>query len=83
MSVQVFEEKTKKNAYNKQTQAVKGKNKSNCPLSAVGENANKARIYDLTRWTPTTLPRGARDADSSSKNCEMLCVTQNRAKGNR
>jgi len=43
----VFDEKTKKVAYNKQTQAVEGKNKSNCPLCAVGDNANKARIYDL------------------------------------
>ena len=32
---------SKRFAYTKQTQAVKGKNKSNCPLCAVGDNANK------------------------------------------
>lgn len=30
MAVRLFDEKTKKVAYNKQAQAVKGKNKSNC-----------------------------------------------------
>jgi hypothetical protein len=32
LTVRVFDENTKRVAYNKQTQAVKGKNKSNCPL---------------------------------------------------
>lgn len=83
LAVRVFDEKTKKFAYNKQTQAVKGKNKSNCPLCAVGNNANKARIYDLDEMDADHVSAWSKGGDSSAKNCQMLCSTHNRAKGNR
>lgn len=83
LAVRVFDEKTKKVAYNKQTQAVKGKNKSNCPLCAVGDNANKARIYDFDEMDADHVAAWSKGGDSSAKNCEMLCSTHNRAKGNR
>jgi hypothetical protein len=38
------EPKVKRAAYTKQTEAA---GKSNCPLCAIGQDANKARIYDL------------------------------------
>lgn len=83
LAVRVFDEKTKKVAYNKQTQAVKGKNKSNCPLCAMGDNANKARIYDFDEMDADHVTAWSKGGDSSAKNCEMLCITHNRAKGNR
>lgn len=83
LAVRVFDEKTKKVAYNKQTQAVKGKDKSNCPLCAVGNNANKARIYDLDEMDADHVAAWSKGGNSSVKNCEMLCITHNRAKGNR
>jgi hypothetical protein len=43
----VFDRKTKKVAYTKQTRAVKGKNRSNSLLFCVRTNANTSRIYDL------------------------------------
>lgn len=83
LAVRVFDEKTKKVAYNKQTQAVKGKNKSNCPLCAVGNNANKARVYKLDEMDADHVAAWSKGGDSSAKNCQMLCTTHNRAKGNR
>ena len=83
LAVRVFDQKTKKVAYTKQTQAVKGKTKSNCPLCAVGDNANKARIYDFDEMDADHVAAWSKGGESSAKNCQMLCSTHNRAKGNR
>ncbi|MCC6360819.1 MAG: HNH endonuclease [Phycisphaerales bacterium] len=83
LAVRVFDERTKKIAYTKQTQAVKGKDKSNRPLCAVGDNANKARIYDFDEMDANHVAAWCKGGDSSAKNCQMLCSTHNRAKGNR
>lgn len=83
LAVRVFDQKTKKAVYSKQTQAAKGKNKSNCPLCAIGDNANKGRIYTLDEMDADHAAAWSKGGDSSAENCEMLCVTHNRAKGNR
>lgn len=83
LAVRVFDEKTKKVTYNKQTQAVKGKDKSNCPLCALSDNANRARIYHFDEMDADHVAAWSKGGDSSAKNCEMLCSTHNRAKGNR
>jgi len=83
LAVRVFDVKTKRVAYNKQTQEAQAKGKSNCPLCAVGENANKARIYGLDEMDADHVSAWSKGGDSSAKNCQMLCVTHNRAKGNR
>jgi len=62
---------------------VKGKKQSNCPLCAVGDNANKARIYDLEEMDADHVAGWSKGGDSSAKNCQMLCSSHNRAKGNR
>jgi hypothetical protein len=83
LAIRVFDEKTKRAAYTQQTKAAKGKGKSNCPLCAVGENANKSRIYDLDEMDADHVSAWSKGGDSSAKNCQMLCTTHNRAKGNR
>lgn len=83
LAVRVFDEKTKRVAYNKQTQDAQVKNKSNCPLCAAGDNANKARIYKLDEMDADHVSAWSKGGDSSAKNCQMLCTTHNRAKGNR
>ncbi len=81
LAVRVFDEKTKRAAYTKQTQAVKGK--SNCPLCAIGHDANKAKIWELDEMDADHVSAWSRGGDSTAKNCQMLCSTHNRAKGNR
>lgn len=83
LTVRFFDARTRTLAYDRQTKKAKADGVSNCPLCAVGTNANKTRIYrpdemdadHVTAWSKG----GATDAD----NCEMLCVPHNRAKGNR
>ncbi|GIK11187.1 MAG: hypothetical protein BroJett001_32530 [Chloroflexota bacterium] len=83
LAVRVFDERTKKTVYAQQTKEAKAKGKSNCPLCAVGQNANKARIYDLDEMDADHVAAWSKGGDSSAKNCEMLCIIHNRAKGNR
>ena len=83
LAVRVFDEKTKRVAYNKQKQTAQAKAKSNCPLCAVGDNANKARIYDFDEMDADHVAAWSKGGDSTAKNCQMLCITHNRAKGNR
>lgn len=83
LAIRVFDEKTKRVVYTKQTQAVKGKNKSNCPLCAEGDNANRTRIYDLDEMDADHVAAWSKGGESSARNCQMLCMTHNRAKGNR
>lgn len=83
LAVRVFDDKTKRVAYNKQTQGARAKGKSNCSLCAVGDNANKGRIYRLDEMDADHVSAWSKGGDSSAKNCQMLCMTHNRAKGNR
>jgi hypothetical protein len=83
LEVRVFDKKVARTAYDKQTQAVAGKDKSNCSLCAVGHGSNKARIYRFDEMDADHVTAWSKGGDSSAKNCEMLCITHNRAKGNR
>jgi len=83
LAVRVFDEKTKRVAYNKQTKDAQANGKSNCPLCAVGENANKGRIYKRDEMDADHVSAWSKGGDSSAQNCQMLCITHNRAKGNR
>jgi 5-methylcytosine-specific restriction endonuclease McrA len=83
LAVRVFDAKVRKVVYNKQTQKAQSKGESNCPLCAVGENANTARIYRLDEMDADHVAAWSKGGDSSAENCEMLCITHNRAKGNK
>jgi 5-methylcytosine-specific restriction endonuclease McrA len=83
LEVRVFELPVKRAAYAKQTQAAEGKGKSNCPLCAIGHNANKSRIYKFDEMDADHVSAWSKGGGSSAKNCQMLCSTHNRAKGNR
>lgn len=83
LAVRVFDDKVKRVAYAKQKQAAEAKNESNCPLCALGANANKSRIYMFDEMDADHVSAWSKGGASSAKNCEMLCATHNRAKGNR
>ena len=83
LEVRVFDDAIKHSVYEKQTSAVEAKSKSNCPLCAVGHDANKSRIYKFEEMDADHVSAWSKGGDSSSKNCQMLCITHNRAKGNR
>ena len=93
LNVRVFDDTTKLAAYAHQTEKAEANGTSNCPLCAVGDNANKTRIYKRNANKTRIYKRNEMEADhvaawskggqSTLDNCEMLCVTHNRAKGNR
>lgn len=83
LNVRLFDAPTKKAAYKRQTDKANAEGTSNCPLCAVGSNANKARIYKLKEMEADHVTAWSTGGDTSLDNCEMLCVTHNRSKGNR
>ena len=83
LEVRVFETPVKRAAYAKQTQAVEGKGESNCPHCAIGHDANKSRIYKLGEMDADHVSAWSNGGASSAENCQMLCSTHNRSKGNR
>ncbi len=83
LDVRVFETPVKRATYAKQTQAAEGKGESNCPLCAIGHGANKSRIYKFDEMDADHVAAWSKGGESSAKNCQMLCITHNRAKGNR
>ena len=83
LEVRVFETPVKRAAYVRQTEAAQRKDVSNCPLCAVGHDANKKRIYKFDEMDADHVAAWSKGGESLAKNCQMLCVTHNRAKGNR
>lgn len=83
LDIRVFDEATKKISYTKQTKAAEQKGVSNCPLCAIGENANKTKIWSIKDMDADHVQAWSKGGATDSKNCEMLCKTHNRAKGNR
>jgi len=83
LDVRVFDEATKKSVYAKQTKVAEKKEISNCQFCAIGNNSNKARIYKLKEMDADHVTAWSKGGATDIKNCELLCKTHNRAKGNR
>jgi hypothetical protein len=83
LNVRVFDDATKGSVYEKQTSDAKAKGESNCPLCVTGHEANKSRIYELDEMDADHVTAWSKGGASSADNCQMLCITHNRGKGNR
>lgn len=83
LEVRVFDEATKKAVYKEQTAKAEKKKISNCPLCAMGHDANKEKIWSLSDMDADHVSAWSKGGKSDIKNCQMLCKTHNRAKGNR
>ncbi|WP_354684431.1 DUF262 domain-containing protein [Cupriavidus necator] len=83
LDVRVFDDATKKSVYAKQTTAAEKTSTSNCPLCAVGHAANQSKIWKFSETDADHVSAWSKGGASSAENCQMLCVTHNRAKGNR
>jgi hypothetical protein len=83
LNVRVFNEATKRVVYEKQTAQAETKGESNCPLCAIGHDANKSKIWKLAEMDADHVTAWSKGGSSDPKNCQMLCKTHNRAKGNR
>lgn len=83
LEVRVFDEATKKSVYAKQKTEAEAANASNCPLCALGQDANKKRIWALNEMDADHVSAWSKGGATSIENCQMLCKTHNQAKGNR
>jgi hypothetical protein len=83
LEIRIFEPSTIKTAYALQTSLAKAKGISNCPVCATGNNSNKDRIYKLSEMDADHVSAWSKGGATSAENCEMLCKTHNRAKGNK
>ena len=83
LNVRVFDEPTKKSVYMKQTRKAQEKGVSNCPLCALGHDSNKTRIWTQKEMDADHVTAWSKGGATDISNCEMLCKTHNRAKGNR
>lgn len=83
LAVRMFDNKVKQVAYAQQTQAAQSKGESNCPLCAIGDTTNKSKIYKINEMDADHVSAWSKGGESTAENCQMLCITHNRAKGNR
>ena len=83
LNIRVFDEKVKKVVYERQTNKAIEKNMSNCPLCAISNDNNKNKIWSLKEMDADHVTAWSKGGTTEISNCQMLCITHNRAKGNR
>lgn len=84
LDVRVFDSRTKSTVWQQQTDAAKAAGVSNCPMCAAMEKgANRTRIYKIGEMDADHVTAWSRGGSTDISNCQMLCKTHNRSKGNR
>jgi len=83
LNVRVFSDKEKKQVYVRQTADAEKRGISNCPLCAVGHEASAKRIWKIGEMDADHVAAWSKGGATDISNCQMLCKTHNRAKGNR
>lgn len=83
LDIRVFEEPIKRKVYKDQTTIAEEKGISNCPLCAIGNNSNKTKIWKLSEMDADHVTAWSKGGTTDISNCEMLCKSHNRAKGNK
>lgn len=83
LNVRIFDERIKRTVYNQQTTAAKAAGISNCPYCALGNGEEKTKIWDLKDMDADHITAWSKGGATDISNCQMLCKTHNRAKGNR
>ena len=83
LNIRVFDDNIKGRVYRQQTDEAKAKHTSNCPLCALSDGPNKDRIWTLKEMDADHVLAWSKGGATDESNCQMLCKTHNRAKGNR
>lgn len=83
LEIRAFDDVTKRRVYNLQTVSSTNDKISNCPLCAIGNNINKVKIWKLEEMDADHVSAWSTGGATSEENCQMLCKTHNRAKGNK
>lgn len=83
LDVRVFDDATKKSQYAKQTKISQVSGISNCDLCAEGHEANKSKIWKFEEMDADHVSPWSNGGETKPDNCQMLCKTHNKSKGNR
>lgn len=84
LDIRVFTDSDKTTVYTKQTNEAKKKGISNCPLCSLSNNESlKIKIWDIADMDADHVTAWSKGGSTDIKNCQMLCKTHNRSKGNR
>ena len=83
LNVRLFDKPTQRKVYQLQTDKAKADGVSNCPYCAIGHDANRQRIWKLDEMDADHVTAWSKGGSTDIENCQMLCKTHNRAKGNR
>lgn len=83
LDIRYFEDSVKRAAYERQTADAKEKGVSNCSYCAMGHEASRTKIWQLSEMDADHVSAWSKGGSTTVDNCEMLCKPHNRAKGNR
>lgn len=83
LDIRIFDEATKRLAYRRQTAVAESSGVSNCSHCAIGHDGLKSKIYKLSEMDADHAEAWSKGGATSPENCQMLCKSHNRAKGNR
>lgn len=84
LNVRLFRDKAMlRKVYQEQTDKAKAEGISNCPYCAIGHDANHQRIWKFEEMDADHVTAWSKGGETTRENCQMLCKTHNRAKGNK
>ena len=84
LEIRIFEDRDKKVAYERQLVAAKEAGVSNCSYCAMSDNPDQqVKIWAYADMDADHVTAWSKGGTTDLSNCEMLCKTHNRAKGNR
>lgn len=81
LNIRLFDEPTRRSAYNTQTAAAREANISNCPLCAQSNDEHRrTKIYEYKDMEADHIEAWRNGGTTTADNCQMLCKTCNRTK---
>ena len=83
LHIRLFEKSMIKSVYEKQTTNAKKKGISNCPMCAITEGHNRTRLYKPNEMDADHVTAWSKGGSTDINNCQLLCITHNRMKGNK
>ena len=83
LNIRLFDRAIAKKVYKRQTDLAQRKAISNCPHCVLENGTNKSRIWAFEEMDADHVTAWTKGGATDIGNCQMLCKTHNRAKGNR
>ena len=83
LNIRIFEDSVKKTVYARQTNEAQALGISNCPECAKGHDNVRTKIYKFNEMDADHVSAWSKGGATDISNCQMLCKSHNRMKGNR